>query len=429
MSSMEFQNLKKDPQAATFTLTPIHVSYANTLRRLIMTGVETVGFRADMTTIGTTSDVTIKANTTPMTNEMLAHRIGLIPLAIKEPLKWEADRYSFSLAVTGDKDRPKDVFASDIKITEKVPNELEPVPVPTERFFPPNPVTGDTCLIATLYPGETQKLEFHAKATIGTGRENARWQPTQQCSYEYTRDPDPVKQKEQFEKWLSVAKKVNLTGLDETSEKYLALQREFNTMEVARCYLKDDMGEPYSFDFVVESVGPLNPVYIVQRACEVGQAIVAKFVTIDSGDVPEEMRISPSKSCVIGYDFLIRGHDHTLGNLLQTYLAENHMNSPGGPSAPTKITYAGYVVPHPLRDEVLIRIGVEDGKEHTARKAFAEACRGCEEVFHKMRGAWMTANGMTEARKEGATATAKSGVVTFRRKTPSAKPGAKSVAK
>jgi len=387
-----------------------------------MTGVETVGFRADMTTTGTTSDVTINANTTPMTNEMLAHRIGLIPLAIKEPLKWEADRYAFRLAVTGDKDRPKDVFASDIKITEKVPNELEPVPVPTERFFPPNSVTGDTCLIATLYPGETQKLEFQAKATIGTGRENARWQPTQQCSYEYTRDPDPVKQKEQFEKWLSVAKKVSLTGLDETSEKYLALQREFNTMEVARCYLKDAKGEPYSFDFVVESVGPLNPVYIVQRACEVGQAIVAKFVTIDSGDVPEEIRISPSKSRVIGYDFLIRGHDHTLGNLLQTYLAENHMNSPGGPSAPTKITYAGYVVPHPLRDEVLIRIGVEDGKEHTARKAFAEACRGCEEVFRKMRGAWMTANGMAEAK-------AKSGTVTFRRKTPSAKPVAKSVAK
>lgn len=420
MATMEFENLKKSSQSAQFTLTPTHVSYANTLRRLIMTGVETVGFRADMTSMGTTSDVTIKSNTTPMTNEMLAHRIGLIPLAVNEPLKWQADNFAFSLSVIGDKDRPKDIFASDIKVTEKVPNELEPVSVPTERFFPPNPITGETCLIATLYPGETQKLEFVAKATIGTGRENARWQPTQQCTYEYTRDTDPAKQKELFEKWLSVAKKVNPTGLDETSEKYLALQREFNTMEVARCYLKDDKGEPYSFDFVVESVGPLDPVYIVQRACEVGQAMVAKYVTLDSGDVPEEIRISPSKSRVIGYDFLIRGHDHTLGNLIQTYLSENHMNSPGGPGKPTKITYAGYTVPHPLRDEVLIRIGVEDGKEHTARKAFAEACRGCEEVFKGMRSAWMRANGMGEAKKVEEKKA--SGVVTFRRKTPSAKP-------
>jgi DNA-directed RNA polymerase subunit D len=422
MATMEFENLKKSRQAATFTLTPTHVSYANTLRRLIMTAVETVGFRADMTTMGTTSDVTIKANTTPMTNEMLAHRIGLLPLAVKEPLKWQPDNFVFSLVVTGDKDRPKDIFASDIKVTEKVPNELEPVEVPTERFFPPNPITGETCLIATLYPGETQKLEFVARATVGTGRENARWQPTQQCTYEYTHDPDPVKKKELFEKWLVSAKKVSPAGMDETSEKYLALEREFNTMEVARCFLKDDNGEPYSFDFVVESVGPLDPVYIVQRACEVGQAMVAKYVTLDSGDVPEEMRISPSKSRVIGYDFLIRGHDHTLGNLIQTYLSENHMNSQGGPDKPTKITYAGYNVPHPLRDEVLIRIGVEDGKEYTARKAFAEACRGCEEVFRKMRSAWMTANGMAEEKKEEAKAKAKSGVVTFRRKTPSAKP-------
>lgn len=389
---MEFKNVRQiAPTTYTFTLTPTHVTYANTLRRLMMTGVETVAFRADMTSTGTTTDVMIRENTTPMTNEMLAHRIGLLPIAVSEPMKWNADRYSFSLAVTGDRDEPKDIFASDIVVTERIPTEDEPVNVPTERFFPPHPITRETCLIATLYPGETQKLEFTAKATIGTGRENARFQPTSQCSYEYTRDPDPERREELFNKWLVAAKKVSPDSLDKESDQYRNLLNEFNTMEVARCYLRDDAGEPYSFDFTVESVGPLTVEYIVRRACEVGEAMVAKYVNLHTGDLPEDVTVSPSNSRVLGFDFLIRGHDHTLGNMLQTYLVNNHMDT--APEGKTKITYAGYTVPHPLRDEMLLRIGVDDGSEKTARKAFAEACRGCAQIFGQMKMAWMRATG------------------------------------
>lgn len=390
--TMQFENIKKiSPIAYTFTLSPTHVSYANTLRRLIMTGVESVAFRADMTNVGTTTDVTIRANTTPMTNEMLAHRIGLLPITVKDPLKWNPDRYAFKLTATGDKDKPKDIFAGDFIVTEKVPTEDEPVQVPTEQFFPPNRITGETCLIATLYPGETQKLELVARATIGTGRENARFQPTQQCSYEYTRDPDPLKKQALFERWLTDAKKVNVTGVDKESEQYKMLDREFNTMEVARCYMKDDRGEPYSFDFTVETVGPLDVPYIVQRACDVGEAMVSRYVNIEKGELPEEMQITPSNSRVLGYDFMIRGHDHTLGNMLQTYLEEKHIDNTA--TGTTKITYVGYTVPHPLRDEMLLRIGVEDGQEHTARKALAEACRGCADIMRTMREAWMHATG------------------------------------
>ena len=78
---MQFTNVKKSnfDRTYTFTLSPLHVTYANTLRRLILTGVETIAFRSDMTTLGTTTDVLVKRNDTPMTNEMLADRIGGIP--------------------------------------------------------------------------------------------------------------------------------------------------------------------------------------------------------------------------------------------------------------------------------------------------------------------------------------------------------------
>ena len=383
---MKFENIRKvDNRAHKFTVSPIHVTYANTLRRLILTGVETVAFRSDMTSQGTTTDVVVKRNDTPMTNEMLADRIGLVPINVLEPLKWNSDKYKFILKVAGSKDSTTYVKAADFKVVEvkDTPEGIQEDIVSTE-FFPSNPITKDTCLIATLQPGLTQQfIEIYAKATKGTGREHARFSPVSQCSYEYTLDSDPVRIEEMFQNWLNVAKKAG--GLEKGSERYNELRREFNTMQIKQCYKVDEKKEPYSFDFTVETAGILPVEYIVERACEVGENMCSRYVNIQGGDLPSEISISSSDSRIIGYDFLFRGHDHTLGNLLQTWLSEND----------SKITFVGYSVPHPLRDEMVLRVGVEDGEESSARQAVAEAAKGCVELFQQMRAEWRNANNGT----------------------------------
>ena len=225
---MQFSNLqKKDYRTYTFTLSPSHVTYANTLRRLILTGVQTVAFRSDMTSTGSTTDVLVKKNDTPMTNEMLADRIGLLPIYVADPSTWKDNAYLFTLKVTGDKDSTTYVKSNHFKIT-KVPEhpelQEEEVVVSTETFFPPHPITRDTCLIATLQPGTIpQSIEIVAKATKGTGREHARFCPVSQCSYEYTLDSDPRRIEEMFAKWMTVTKKVGV--IDKASKRYEELQR------------------------------------------------------------------------------------------------------------------------------------------------------------------------------------------------------------
>ena len=91
-----------DPLTITFQLQPTHVSYANTLRRAILTEVETVGFRSDIKEDGSTSDVTVMKNTTPMTNEMLADRIGLLPVWAENPLTWDPEEFTFHLRAESD---------------------------------------------------------------------------------------------------------------------------------------------------------------------------------------------------------------------------------------------------------------------------------------------------------------------------------------
>jgi DNA-directed RNA polymerase subunit L len=119
--------------------------------------------------------------------------------------------------------------------------------------------------------------------------------------------------------------------------------------------------------------------------------MVARYANIDTADLASlpEVTISAADSRLLGVDFLFKGHDHTLGNMLQTWLVENHLSAMEG-SGKTPVTYAGYVIPHPLRDEMLLRIGVADGKAATARKALAEACAGCAEMFRQLKISWIT---------------------------------------
>lgn len=392
----KFENLaiSRDGMHCRFTLAPYHVSYANTLRRVVITGVETVAIKADMNEKGNTTDVTVYRNNTPMTNEMLADRIGLLPLNVKDPLTFVPERYTFTLNIVNDTAEVMDVNASMFEVKEVRADEEEPVVIPNETFFQPSSITRDTALIAVLRPKATpaateEGVHVVAKASVGTGRQHARYMPTSQCSYKYTLDDNEERLKQFFDEWMAKHKNVsNPSSIDD--EKLSALKREFNLMARNRCYKINDKNEPYSFDFEMESVGVLPVQYIIKRACDVIETMCAKYSNVKDGELPEELSITPTQNRSIGFDFLFRGHDHTLGNLLQTWLVDNHIDGEAEP----RVSYAGYSVPHPLRDEMVLRIGVDDGQEATARAALQAAARGCAAFFSQTKYEWMRVNGM-----------------------------------
>ena len=228
-----------------------------------------------------------------------------------------------------------------------------------------------------------QAIELTARATVGTGRQHVRFSPVSQCSYKYTIDEDSEKQKVVFEKWLQTTKKVDPKSLEKEAERRDKLMREFKTMEVERCFLVNEKNEPYSFDFTVESKGTLPVKYIVGRALEKLQQKCMLYASVDKGDLPENVKIQPADARMKGFDIILQGEDHTLGNLLQTWMDENMIDK-------EEITYVGYKLPHPLRDEMVFRIGVEDGQEITARAVFARAARACATMFSKWKEDWTT---------------------------------------
>jgi hypothetical protein len=155
-------------------------------------------------------------------------------------------------------------------------------------------------------------------------------------------------------------------------------------MEIQRIYKVDEKGEPNSFDFQIESVGPMAPRAIVERAL-LGLIDMCKgYVGLDAGDLPESISATSSDTLMTGFDFVIKNQDHTFGNMIQTWLVEHHVEGDANPN----LNFAGYKIPHPLKDEMLLRIGVEDGNELTARASIAAAARGCQAMFESWLAAW-----------------------------------------
>jgi len=145
----------------------------------------------------------------------------------------------------------------------------------------------------------------------------------------------------------------------------------------------DEDGEPYSYDFTVETIGTLGVNRIILDALKGLVNLCKKYDTMDK-QVPENVDIRPADARMKGFDFWFTGEDHTLGNLLQTWIDANKV---GG-----EITFIGYKVPHPLRDEMVLRIAVEDGSEATARLCITEAATALAEMFMQWGSQWQVAS-------------------------------------
>jgi len=390
---MSFEGVTStSPKKIKFTLVNTGYSYANTLRRAIMTQVPQVAFRSDPPGIVVeNSDIkVIKNDSNTQPNELLAHRISLIPIHGVDPSTYDPDRYVFKINVENSSPNQMDVEASHIQVFErrKAADLSESlVEIPGKDFFVPHHLTKRTCLITSL-PGKrtsvTPALQVEMRATVGTGKEHARFIPTSQATYGYTVDTNTERRNAYFEKWLIAHKNVDPDSLKQDDTRRGELDREFRTMQINRIYKIDEKGEPNSFDFEIESIGTMDPRAIVERALNGLIKMCEPYMSLDSGDLPDSISVTPSNAQLPGFDFLLKGEDHTFGNMIQTWLVENHVEGDARPS----ISFAGYKIPHPLKDEMLLRIGVEDSNEVTARTAIAAAAKGCRAMFQEWLNLW-----------------------------------------
>lgn len=155
---MEISALEKDKEKGklSFLVKGINATIANTIRRMIIEEVPTMAIE----------EVEFRENSSALYNEIIAHRLGLMPLStdlksynLPSECKCKGKGCArCQLKMTFKTKASGMVYASDIKTRDA---KIKPV-------YPKMP-------IVKLLKG--QKLEFEAIAVLGQGKEHAKWSP------------------------------------------------------------------------------------------------------------------------------------------------------------------------------------------------------------------------------------------------------------
>ena len=377
-------------ERAAFTLAPSHTTIANTLVRIIQCKVPTVGFRTEPPE---QSEVHIQENTTPLPNEMLAHRIGMIPIYVAAVDDFDPKKYRVELEVANPTQESRMVTTADMRIfLQDAEGWKDLGPEGNAAMFPVDATTKEPIMITHLRPqwsaDSLEKIKLVAYPSVSTGEENVRYSPVCQCSYGHTIDPNPSRQEEFFQNWLKESKKINEQSQVNPAQ-LNNLKREWATLEIQRCFLVDEENEPYSFDFEIETNGLMSVPAVVHRGIREIKTMLQKYQTLDM-QIPANVRIQPTLGHRKGVEVIFDNtEDHTLGNLLQTYLVERHIMADQAP----RLTYAGYKMGHPLKKELTIEIGSEADMEMTARRAIVAVIRFLLGLLDTMERDWLTITG------------------------------------
>lgn len=253
---MDLKILEMKDETLRFVISGINPAFANSLRRTIIQGVPVMAI----------DEVEFVSNDTVMSDEILAHRLGQMPLTTPGGyvLPSECDcregrcpkcSADLTLATEG----PKLVRAKDLESSD-------PEVVPVQK----------NAAIAHL--AEDQRLEFDAIVRLGFGRDHANWQPAV-SSYKYM--PIVRIDQEKCDDWGKVVESCPEDILLEEEGELRVTDLEKCTMcgacvEVCPEAVEVE-GDPTTFIFNVESTGSMPPEKLVVRAAEILSDKCAEF--------------------------------------------------------------------------------------------------------------------------------------------------------
>jgi DNA-directed RNA polymerase subunit D len=251
---MEITIIRKQDNIAHFLAEGIDVAFANALRRTMLTRLPAMAI----------DEVLVLENTSVMYDEMLAHRMGLIPLV--------TDLESYNLPDECDcEGKGCSLCQCTLTLEKQAGDEEETVHSRDLTSQDPKivPAIGEIPLVK-LAPNQSLIIEAYAR--LGRGVENAKFQPVSTVSYKYVPIVEVNKDKcNQCGDCVKVCPKNILLVEGDT----IATQ---NTLDCSLCEACVEVCEPgaitidskkNSFLFKVESTGALTPEEIVEKSAEI----------------------------------------------------------------------------------------------------------------------------------------------------------------
>ncbi|BGP56399.1 hypothetical protein JCM8202_000321 [Rhodotorula sphaerocarpa] len=249
---VKITELKSSEGRLHFILDGVHLGFANSLRRAMISRIDTLAI----------DQVQITENSSVLPDEMLAHRLGLVPLnstamerqVINYNKECDCDAYCekcsvvLSLRARCTGEQAMEVTTKDLQVEGMTQSDVG------KPAINPDPKLRDGILLAKLARG--QEINLRCIATKGRALEHAKWSPVSAVGFEY----DPYNKLKHTDLWYEV-------GTDPKDE--------WPVSENGRFEKKPEDTDPFPFNekpsrfyYDVEAVGQLKPEDIVLKGLD-----------------------------------------------------------------------------------------------------------------------------------------------------------------
>ena len=338
-SSAKISNLDESNEILKFTLSNVNVSYANSIRRILLSNIPCIVFK---TQSYEENNVDIMVNNTRLNNELLKQRISSIPIHVDDLEGFQVEDYIVELSKTNNTTNIIYASTEDFKIKNiKLNKYLETNEV--RQLFPPDPITGDFIDIVRLRPKLNDSLEgesivFNAKLTISTAEDDGTFNVVSTCAYGNTLDAIKIK-----EVWEIKEKELSNSHSKEEIE---FMKKDWLLLDAKRIFLKD------SFDFIIETIGIYSNFKLLELACAI--LIKKLYNSLESlkgnsdliKDAPDTM-----ENC---YIITLENEDYSVGKILEYCLYQKYFEDK------KDLTYVGFLKKHPHDTFSIIKIACKD---------------------------------------------------------------------
>lgn len=310
----------------------IDLCIVNSLRRIITSEIPNIGFYFNSQE-HYAPDINILKNDTPLHNEIIQHRICLIPICVsdQELDSWDKNQYTFK--IHENIDSCFEITTKHIKVydttTQTERNDLR------DRWFPPCNITKDYISITQFTKKENAEFKLEAKAIRNVPNTHASFGMVSQCSHEFIID-----------ELLAKNELIKLTESVKDEEEKQLIVDTFKTLDIEKCYHKNKYGEVSKIKFTVCSECSISPQSIIERGLNI---LLYKFRFIHSN---QSYDIENNNNLMT---ILIKNEKDTLGNCFQA-LVFNHFIRESNMFQDMKLTYIGYNIPHPLENILIIKM-------------------------------------------------------------------------
>jgi DNA-directed RNA polymerase subunit D len=262
---VKIEVLEKDDRKVRLLIRGADAPFMNALRRIMIAEVPCMAI----------DEVVMIENSSVLQDEVIAHRLGLIPL------KTDLDSYNLPEECSCKSEFGCNLCRVSLALDAETKEETRTVY--SQELISENPdITPVNTKIPVVKLTKEQKLKLEAYARLGKGKNHAKWQPVSMCTYKYFPQIEIRKQCDACGKCVEICPRKVLAKVGDRIE----------IQDLMACTLCKDCinvcpkdppainvsGKEDTFIFNVESTGVLPPRRIMKEAVKILDKHLKEFI-------------------------------------------------------------------------------------------------------------------------------------------------------